>query len=367
MRCFWLLLLGFSFSLQAQNLVSNSSFEELINLPVKPNPRNTFEYEPNSGFEPFRKNLKFWFAGSLTTPDLRIFSSDYYRNCDKLFDDCDRPRTGHMMVGIITSMTNTYTDSYREYIQIKLNKPLKPKERTFVEFWVRKEREAKLVSNNIGVHFSMDRVFEKTEEVVKLKPQINYDSLVNEKESKWVKISGSFVPARPYQFVLIGNFFENKHTQTAAFEDYSASPYIPPYAYYLVDDVRIWQPSTPKVEAPDLPLNKAIVLENIHFETDSFNLEQIAIPELEKLFEFLQRDTTLQAAIYGHTDDQADDDYNIRLSQKRATSVVQYLIDKGINRERLQAVGFGESQPKASNETPEGRRENRRVEFMLLE
>lgn len=354
----------------SQNLVSNPSFEELVNLPVKPNPKNTFEYEPNSGFQPFRKNLKFWFAGTLTTPDLRIFDLDYYRKCDKLFDDCDRPRTGSMMVGLITSLRNTYTDSYREYVQIKLNKALEVGEMTYVELWIRREREAKLVSNNIGFHFAMEQVFESTEEVLELRPQINYDQVVNADTTKWVKITGKFKPARPYRYVLIGNFFKNEATTTLVYPHYSASVYVPPYAYYLIDDIKIWQNEASDTnfgESLNPRIGETIVLESIYFQTDSTRLEPPAIEELEKLYAFLQQHPEQRIAIYGHTDNVAPDHYNLTLSQGRAEAVVNYLINKGIDPVRLSATGYGETQPIDTNDTEEGRQKNRRVELELLD
>jgi OOP family OmpA-OmpF porin len=65
--------------------------------------------------------------------------------------------------------------------------------------------------------------------------------------------------------------------------------------------------------------------------------------------------------IEGHTDSVGNDDYNLKLSQRRADAVRQYLLDKGVAGARLEAKGFGESQPVADNKTVEGRAQNRRV------
>jgi outer membrane protein OmpA-like peptidoglycan-associated protein len=365
------LVLGSGVSWGQYNLVSNYSFEELVELPVQPNPRNTFEYEPNSGFEPFRKNLKFWFAGTLTTPDLRIFNQARYSDCNRLFDDCDKPHTGNMMVGIITSMTNTYTDSYREYVQIKLNRPLVPGEMVEVEWWVRKERDAKLVSNNIGIHFSLEKIFEETEEVLDLKPQINIDTLINSVDTRWVKLTGKFKPARPYRYMLLGNFFKNEETITQPYANFSGTPYVTPYAYYLIDDIKIIQPGV-KPTLPKLSFSwpapgETMILDDVHFETDSASLDSAAIAGLNDLLEALQRDTTMQIEIHGHTDEVASTAYNLDLSKRRAQAVVNYLVQSGIRPARLQAKGFGESQPIADNTTKEGRAENRRVELMVVQ
>ncbi len=73
------------------------------------------------------------------------------------------------------------------------------------------------------------------------------------------------------------------------------------------------------------------------------------------------------ACIEGHTDDRGDASYNQELSQRRAQAVVAFLIDQGVDRSRLTAVGVGETQPIASNKTKRGRATNRRVEFVILD
>ena len=70
--------------------------------------------------------------------------------------------------------------------------------------------------------------------------------------------------------------------------------------------------------------------------------------------------------IVGHTDDVGDDDYNMALSKQRAASVRDYLISKGLDASKVVTTGMGETMPTASNSTPEGRAENRRVEILLL-
>ena len=70
--------------------------------------------------------------------------------------------------------------------------------------------------------------------------------------------------------------------------------------------------------------------------------------------------------VEGHTDDRGADDVNKALSQQRAQAVVDYLIGRGIEADRLEAVGFGEERPMSSNRTASGRRKNRRVEFKIV-
>lgn len=371
-RVFFIMLIGI-FSIPkptfAQNLVPNHSFEILRNLPVKKNRNNYFKYEPKSGFIPYKVNLAFWTAASITTPDLRIHSPANYYECKRKFKNCDKPHTGENSVGIITWQVNSKVETYREYLQIKLNQALTVNDTVFVEMWVAKEREAKLVSNNIGFHFSMKRINVETKEVIGQIPQINIDTIINKSEKKWVKIGGHFIPDKPYKYLLIGNFFENDHTQVETFENFNGSPWTPPYAYYLLDDVAIWQHTPPEenlvYEGKDIALNDTIELKNIEFEFDKYDLKPESIIDIQKLLSFLNKYTQVNIEIHGHTSSEGTEEYNKNLSNERARSVYLYLIAKGIDENRLSYQGFGESIPKVQNTSEDNRQQNRRVEFII--
>jgi outer membrane protein OmpA-like peptidoglycan-associated protein len=91
-----------------------------------------------------------------------------------------------------------------------------------------------------------------------------------------------------------------------------------------------------------------------------------AIRELDRGIRFIQRFQPIKVRIEGHTDDSGDADFNMTLSQERADSVKEYLVSQGnIDEEVLVPVGYGESKPLASNDTPEGQRKNRRFEIVI--
>jgi outer membrane protein OmpA-like peptidoglycan-associated protein len=119
--------------------------------------------------------------------------------------------------------------------------------------------------------------------------------------------------------------------------------------------------------------NKTFVLKNIYFGYDSADIRREAAIELNKLIVLLNDNTDLKIEMGSHTDSAASDAYNIQLSQRRAESTVNYLIQKGIDPNRLVAKGYGESKPIARNtnldgsDNPEGRQRNRRTEFKILE
>jgi len=112
---------------------------------------------------------------------------------------------------------------------------------------------------------------------------------------------------------------------------------------------------------------KIVINEKIHFETAEATIQKQSYDVLDDLAEVLRDNPEVELVrIEGHTDDRGAKSYNRDLSERRANSVREYLIDRGVAPDRLAAEGFGESQPIAPNETPEGRRKNRRVEFDIL-
>ncbi|NDI98474.1 OmpA family protein [Flavobacterium sp. LaA7.5] len=111
-------------------------------------------------------------------------------------------------------------------------------------------------------------------------------------------------------------------------------------------------------------------LKPIFFEFDKSNITQEAAFELDKLVELMKDDQKMVIMVKAHTDNRGSDKYNMRLSSRRAKATVQYVISKGIAKERISGEGFGESQPKVScgeNCTEEQHAENRRSEFIIVE
>ena len=107
----------------------------------------------------------------------------------------------------------------------------------------------------------------------------------------------------------------------------------------------------------------SFVVKNIYFNTNDTSLTAESNKELDKQAKFLKENLNVNITIVGHTDSRGSDEYNLKLSEGRAVSVMRALIDRGIAPERLKAEGRGETQPVASNETEEGRAENRRIEI----
>jgi outer membrane protein OmpA-like peptidoglycan-associated protein len=112
--------------------------------------------------------------------------------------------------------------------------------------------------------------------------------------------------------------------------------------------------------------NATIVLNNVFFDFDKAVLKEESFPELNRVVKTMKEKATMQIEITGHTDAIGTEQYNLSLSERRAKAVVTFFIEKGIEKERIATYFFGESKPAESNETKEGRRKNRRVEFKII-
>ncbi|MDG1476759.1 MAG: OmpA family protein [Vicingaceae bacterium] len=117
-----------------------------------------------------------------------------------------------------------------------------------------------------------------------------------------------------------------------------------------------------------LPIEKgeAIRLNNIFFEFNKADLKSESFNEIDRLYKILVDNKDMKIEIGGHTDDKGSDEYNRKLSDDRAKSVLNYLAEKGIEKTRLTSKGYGESQPVTENLDDDSRAVNRRVEFKVL-
>jgi OmpA-OmpF porin, OOP family len=120
------------------------------------------------------------------------------------------------------------------------------------------------------------------------------------------------------------------------------------------------------------PVEEAVVMENVYYDFDKATLKSASHASLDKLVALLNAHPAIVIELSAHTDNIGNETYNQRLSEARAQSCVDYLISKGIDRNRLQAKGYGSSQPIAPNtyedgrDNPEGRQMNRRTEFKVI-
>ncbi|ADR20816.1 hypothetical protein MATR_15580 [Marivirga tractuosa] len=115
-----------------------------------------------------------------------------------------------------------------------------------------------------------------------------------------------------------------------------------------------------------IEVGKTVIIDNIYFNFDKTTLKEASFPELDRLTDLMSQNPGIKIEIIGHTDSKGSDDYNLILSEGRAQAVMEYLLEKGIAQNRMTFKGLGETAPISSNNTDEGRAENRRVEFTIV-
>jgi outer membrane protein OmpA-like peptidoglycan-associated protein/tetratricopeptide (TPR) repeat protein len=142
------------------------------------------------------------------------------------------------------------------------------------------------------------------------------------------------------------------------------------YLFYS-ENFSLSKHSTDSVYQKNIPLqpieaNASVVLNNIFFDVNKFDIKPESQVELDKIVQLLNDNPTVKIQISGHTDNVGKPAENLALSNNRAKTVVSYLINKRIASQRLSYKGFGETQPVADNKTDEGRAKNRRTEMKVV-
>ena len=153
--------------------------------------------------------------------------------------------------------------------------------------------------------------------------------------------------------------------------DYSLNVSNEGYLFYSENfSLEKYKPGVPillEVPLQKIAVGKKVILKNIFFDTNKFDLKTASLSELDKLIGFLKDHPSIKIEIDGHTDNVGNDEANMLLSLNRAKSVYSFLMDHGIKADRLSFKGFGETMPVSENSSSEGRANNRRTEFLITE
>lgn len=340
------------------NIVPNPGFERFSGSPIGWSYKGAF----------FGEVVKYWFSATTASPD--VYGPGVHVPMDwanKGFGD-QKPRTGKCMAGLTLYGCTNGKPHCREYIEIQLAEPLVIGQAYYVEFWVTHLAKSMQI-NNLGAYFSISEIRRATDEILIREAQVRANNIVEAPNGKWVKVSGQFVAKYEAEHITIGNFSDDDNTLAIAPRADCFN-----YAYYYIDDVLVKKipPFMPVPVKPDdltlqkLEPGKTIQLKNIYFEFDKDELMPRSFVELNKLLKIMRENPKLVIEIVGHTDSLGNDDYNLELSHRRAKSVLNFLLEQKISRSRLRSHGEGESRPIASNDTDEGRAQNRRVEFIVV-
>lgn len=340
------------------NIVPNSSFELYANTPLGWYLKG----------EHFNYAMKYWTSPTATSPDAyspKVKVPDNW--ADKGFGK-QKAHTGNSMIGITVYGCENGKPHCREYVQIQLAEPLVPNQNYELEFYYN-HLPRSLQINNIGAYFSKKKLNTKIEEPLNMNADV-FSAEILSANGAWKKFSKKFIAKADADYLILGNFFSDNQTLTKP----SGKSDGLNFAYYYIDDVVLKKiPPILPIPVPDDDLTKVkieqgkvVQLKNIYFETNGFELEPRSYFELKKLLQVLREHPTMTIEVRGHTDNQGTHDYNMKLSDDRAKSVVNFLIYNGIKPYRLKSKGFGETQPLTENETEDGKQRNRRVEFAIL-
>lgn len=317
-------------------------------------------------------------------------SSDYFNVCGGR--ECLTPRnkmgmqephSGVAYCGIYCSKEN-----YREYLQTELKEPLRKGRRYRVSFWASLADKSPNAIATLGALLTPDRISDTTwnilmhNEVMALdggqkqviatyyNPQVVHPShYVLVYMDQWNEITGDFIAEGGEKYLTIGNFNSFNHSNVVSTRAENA---VLSGAYYYIDDVSVvcldCAEDTPAPDSIPVPHKGDVVtLRNVLFDTDKSELLPQSYNELHGLILLLEKHPTMKVELRGHTDNQGTLERNRILSESRAKAVLDYLVQHGIARERLTWRGFGKNQPVDSNDTPQGRQNNRRVEYRIVE
>ncbi len=139
------------------------------------------------------------------------------------------------------------------------------------------------------------------------------------------------------------------------------TPHSPPPKKSSADEVK-------EASAACITDKNIVISGKVLFETGKAKLKKVSFPVLDDVVLAMEKHPEIvKLQVAGHTDSDGDANANKRLSKRRATAVMKYLIKKGIEKDRLSAIGVGEDAPLVSNDTEEGKDKNRRVEFIIVE
>lgn len=361
------------------NLVFNGSFEEYRFCPKRIDAVGTLTlvdgwYQPTRG------------------------SADYFNKCgsrecsvplNKLGEQT--PHEGDGYCGIYCSKND-----YREYLQTRLRRKLRAGDSIRLTFYASLSEQSSGAIATLGGLFTKESISDTVRYLFMQREQSEIASGVYQTIARpylpqvynpqniplsnthdWQQISGTFVAHGGEQYVTLGNFFT---AENSGYVEPDSLTKLLSGAYYYIDDVTIeclncTQPETDDMnvdsiyltkEKPAFEVGETFVMKEIYFDFDKSVILQQSYFELKKLITLLETYPKMRIEIRGHTDAKGSDSYNQRLSENRAKAVADYLLSKGINEKRIQSKGYGKSLPIDTNDTEEGRANNRRVEFKIV-
>jgi outer membrane protein OmpA-like peptidoglycan-associated protein len=355
------------FGLTAQNLVPNGSFEDFT---VCPEDFSSQQYTPY---------VSKWDSPNRGTPD-------YFNACSY---KCGVPTNwvgnadafhGNAYMGIIGCMQQLDRNqiAYREYLRVELIDTLRKGTLYLASMQLRLGESSSVSCNGMAMHFTSNPMNSVQTYNYPVTPNVLFQAnKIIDNKATWTQVCGTFEAHGGERFLIIGNFLSDQQLKYKEWdENLIRSQTILPSAYYYVDDVKVLEYTDTldyvceglDVQIPEpfmgtLEPDSKMILKNLYFEVDKAVILKDSYHELDQLAFELKRKSHLKIAIYGHTDNTGNPEYNHKLSEERALAVRNYLLEKGVSTFRMTTQGFGATQPIADNDTEESKQLNRRVEI----
>jgi OmpA-OmpF porin, OOP family len=367
----------------AQNLVPNPSFESYKDIPTN-FIRSAREY---------KNFVNNWTVPTEATPD--YFHAKSRANAAtgrKNFVGVQKPKEGEAYAGIF--VLEHQTGSYREYLQVKLTEALKAGQTYTIQYYVSLSESSEYGIDRLGALLTSKQMDQKNMlPIVRNGIVESPDSLFFNSKTKWMAVRLSYTAKGGERFLIIGNFRQTREVHKKYMSYDRKKYYKQEGVYYFIDDVCVTaneedgksncpcdsidlltlvQNDTNRVQQDSLfelglEEKRVFVLPSLNFETDKSQIRPESFASLDSLAGWLNLNQEYFLRISGHTDVMGDVKHNDELSAARAQAVAEYLIGKGVDRERISFIGYGSEKPMADNETEAGRAKNRRVEFELIQ
>jgi outer membrane protein OmpA-like peptidoglycan-associated protein len=362
-----------------KNLIINPDFDFYYYKPVP------IIYHGNCGIEAW---VPFWATPGEYTPDyisnLRFIDLFDY---NFLFDFKLPEKFNYIGIAIFKD-----DDDYSEYIQGKLTEPLIKGKTYCFKISINSTRFTKYLVNHLACNFSPTPIMVNDQNEDSFSPQITFPYLPTEPK-EFVTLCGYFIAKGGEKYLTIGRFIKKGDLSVTVKDSFPKSQFnLDRSSYYLIDKVELLeihdslecncrtlinklqinqkQDDNNKLRLntyfSELKKGEVVVLNNVNFDFDSYILLKSSEDELNTFLQFLLDNPELKFRIDGYTDNIGTDEYNQELSIKRAKSVYNWLVNKGIQPSRLDYKGFGKRQPLINATDDKSRAINRRVEVQII-
>ena len=354
-----ILLLFLPITALSQNMIPNGGFENTVKNPTT----QISSFRPYMFVEdwyPASKSL-FEFCHPLSK-NLRIQKG--WENCHY----CDKfdAKSGIGYAGLGTYFPSHLIHHCRSYFQVQLIAPLEKNEIYHFSMWIRTSNyAAKFFTSGIGAYLS-DSAFYFTHKdlaehlYTNVPAQIYCDSIISN-TTEWKKIESYYLAKGNENYLTIGNFFSDTTIKIKENKELIPHWSIIDKGYVFLDDIVLEK----KNPFSELFTNRNIELQDINFKIGKETLEDKSKPILKLFAEFLKNNPDTSIEIVGHTDNTGETIDNLILSKKRTKAIEEFLLQEGV-KNKLVAIGKGDSTPIADNKSKEGRQKNRRVEINLI-